>query len=250
MKILFLLFFSLVSVSISAVDIGKITFVMGQLEVKEAGGVWQKAATGKNLTEKMKLNTGIKSSAVIQFKNGNLLKIKAGTLIDLEKVTTSLNGDLTNVSLYLGSVTAIVLKQNDSRKHNQFRVRTPTAVAGVRGTIEEISYYPDLGTTVNLLESSAEIISALGESSIVQEDTSAETDHHNRLEDSSVTTTKKIHLLLLNSTMSDEERRDAFHARDPRIGMGRGDFERIRRFILQKRFNIHDNLRIIVKEKL
>ena len=107
----------------------------GQVQVS-TGGAWTKATVGQKLLPGTKVKTGPGGEAILTWDNGNVLKIRPLTQMTIAALTKS--GVATDVLLTVkkGSVFAKVkkLKTPDS----SFIIGTPTAVAGVRGTTEEV----------------------------------------------------------------------------------------------------------------
>ncbi|MCX7632386.1 MAG: FecR family protein [Turneriella sp.] len=112
-------------------DVGKLTFVSGNVEVDQGRG-WQKANLGAVLREKDKVRTGQRSSAIVQLRTGAALKLKSNSSIDLAQV-----GDATTIEVGAGSVFSSVSLRNAGQS---FRIRAQTMVAAVRGTQFFVAY--------------------------------------------------------------------------------------------------------------
>lgn len=173
-RLVFLIILIFGAGTLSAENIGTVSFTAGKVQIKQ-GSEWINAKAGMKFSQTSEIQTGLKSLAILNFNNGNRLKIQAGTMISMASYTEGSYGNATNVNLKMGKITAIVSKPEEGKNH--FRVRTPTVVAGVRGTIEEISYTPEGGTQIFLVESSAEVFSQYGRF-IVGENNSGKVGSH------------------------------------------------------------------------
>lgn len=145
----------------------KFESLAGLVQYREKKGKWQNAKIGQALTTDTELQTGPNGKATLIFPNGSKVSLAPGTMASLDQYTTGPYGSQTNMSLRMGRMNADIAKVNDANARNHFRVRTPTVVAGVRGTIEEVGHTSDKGTDVVLQESSSEVVDRTGRSSIV-----------------------------------------------------------------------------------
>ena len=145
----------------------KFESLSGTVQFREKKGKWQDAKIGTALNTDTELQTGPTGRATLIFPNGNKVTLSPGTLASLDQYGAGPYGTQTNMSLRIGRMNADIAKVNDVNKRNHFRVRTPTVVAGTRGTIQEIGHTPDKGSEVKLLESSAEMTDKNGRTSIV-----------------------------------------------------------------------------------
>ena len=152
---------------IYAKPVAKFESLSGLVQYREKKGKWQNAKIGTPLTADTELQTGPAGRATLIFPNGSKVTLNPGTLASLDQYSAGSYGTQTNMSLRLGRMNADIAKVNDANARNHFRVRTPTVVAGVRGTIQEVGYTPDKGTDVTLQESSSQIVDGNGRISIV-----------------------------------------------------------------------------------
>lgn len=139
----------------------------GLVQVRESKGKWQNARLGTKLNTNSEIQTGATGKATLLFVNGNKITLSPGTLVSLDQYGEGGYGTQTTMSLRIGKMNADIAKVNDANVRNHFRVRTPTVVAGVRGTIQEVGHTPDKGSSVKLLESSSEIMNRHGQRSVV-----------------------------------------------------------------------------------
>jgi hypothetical protein len=106
---------------------------------------------------------------VLIFPNGSELTLNSLTQVTLDLYSVGRFGTQTVMSLRTGRVVAKIAKYKNANELNYFMVRTPTAVAGVRGTIKEVAYSPDKGAEIKLLESGAEVVNTAHQKSAVPE---------------------------------------------------------------------------------
>jgi hypothetical protein len=131
---LFLVYFFVVSlVSFPAFSqIAKIVDIEGEVSTRKDENVsWQKAKPGMYLADEAEIKTGLDSECTITFDEelDNMMTIKGDSHIKMEDVKGG------KVYLPQGRVFSII---DDLAKLQDFQVRTPTAIAGVKGTGEEI----------------------------------------------------------------------------------------------------------------
>jgi hypothetical protein len=153
--------------SLEAKVAAKFESLSGTVQYREKKGKWQDARIGTSLNTNTELQTGPTGKATLIFPNGNKVTLNPGTLASIDQYGSGAYGTQTNMSLRLGRMNADIAKVNDVNKRNHFRVRTPTVVAGTRGTVQEVGYTPDKGSDVKLVESSAEVTDKSGRTSVV-----------------------------------------------------------------------------------
>jgi hypothetical protein len=138
---LFLVLIALFTVSSAFCQIAKIVDVQGEVRVKrKANLAWEKARLQMFLWPESEVKTEELSECTIAFDEElqNVLTIKENSHIRIE--------DIRPVKLFLpkGRVFSLI---DDIAQLQEFQVRTPTAVAGVRGTGKSLEA-DDNGTTV------------------------------------------------------------------------------------------------------
>lgn len=218
--------------------------------MKNGNGPWTNVWIGSVVSDQSKIQTGFNGKAVITMNNGSRLTIGKATLIGMEKYGTGKYGSQTNVNLRIGSITANIAKRNQGR--NYFRVRTPTAVAGVRGTIEHISYLPDRGTEVTLIESAADVINRQGVTAKVPQGTSAQSKKGSPLTRPLEKAKMDRKVKLIHNGMNQEERKGVMHLKGHQVGTPeqwkkmQKDIHQIR---YQNRFDLREQ-KIVELEKL
>ncbi|MDI6786347.1 MAG: FecR domain-containing protein [bacterium] len=113
-----------------------ITYIQGSAEVKKLGSKeWLPSKLKMLLHEKDKIRTRLASSVEIQFEDGSIVKIGENTVVGIEKLKINrktLEQDF-SIKLWLGKIMVRIEKLR--QKNSRFRIITPTAIVGVRGTI-------------------------------------------------------------------------------------------------------------------
>ncbi|WP_217593628.1 cadherin-like beta sandwich domain-containing protein [Cohnella sp. GbtcB17] len=129
--------------------IAVIRSLSGDVQVQKAGGAKTFKAFAKlSLNQGDKLMTGSDGAAELQFANGtsedDLLSVGGQSTITFSKLSDK-KGTVTRVSMLKG--TAWVDVKSIKSKDDDFRLETPTAVMGVRGTAFYAAVHPDSGAT-------------------------------------------------------------------------------------------------------
>lgn len=110
-----------------------VTSVLGDVKIFKNDQGWMPASPGDSLTLENKIKTGEESRAEIEYDDGTVMRMKSGCeLILLEN----------SIRLNFGDTWIQAVKRG-----NRFKVITPTAVAGVKGTIFEVDVTRDTGDT-------------------------------------------------------------------------------------------------------
>ncbi|MDD5583506.1 MAG: FecR family protein [Candidatus Omnitrophica bacterium] len=112
----------------------KILYVKGKVSIKkDASAPWEKAKISTMLGKQAEVKTGAKSECTLSFDETmkNILTLKENSWVKLEDIKPA------NISLPQGRVFALI---DDIKKVEKFEIRTPTAVAGVRGTGESVEF--------------------------------------------------------------------------------------------------------------
>ncbi len=108
--------------------------VDGVVEARtSAGAEWTEVAAGGKLSVGATVRTGPSSSCLLLWGNGHVLKIQALTTLDISRLERDSNGnENSGFVIAKGNINAHVGKLRSVE--SSFTIRTPTAVAGVRGT--------------------------------------------------------------------------------------------------------------------
>nr|WP_298680926.1 FecR domain-containing protein [uncultured Treponema sp.] len=108
-----------------------ITEVAGKVEYKLPGKDWVAAKTGTVLPAGSLISTGFKSTAILKTESATLT-VKPVTRLSLEELVKSEGTTKTQMFLMAGRVKAEVTPRKGEQA--EFKVKSPTATASVRGT--------------------------------------------------------------------------------------------------------------------
>jgi hypothetical protein len=104
----------------------------GTVETKAPGSsVWQAAALGQELKRETLLSTGFTSEAVLDL-GSSILRVRPLTRVSLEEIAAVGDADRIEIYLRAGRIRAEVTPPTGGTV--DFRIRSPIAVASVRGT--------------------------------------------------------------------------------------------------------------------
>jgi hypothetical protein len=121
----------------SAAPAGQVASLEGHADVQRGGqAVWTALATGKDVFVGDHVRTGDASRLKLLMRDDSVLTLgaKAELTIDAQVVHGGPEGtDTTRLGQLVGSLRAVVTERYGT-KGSSFEVRTPTAIAGVRGT--------------------------------------------------------------------------------------------------------------------
>ena len=136
MKYIFLLFVIIFFISpLYSADLITLKAVSGKVEIKEPGGAWSRAFSGREIPPGSVISTGFKSSAELDLSGSSTVYVKPLTRMAVDKLVISGKNVDTSLNLKLGRIRANV-KTAEGLKHN-FTLKTPVSTAAVRGTIFE-----------------------------------------------------------------------------------------------------------------
>ncbi|MCK9573404.1 MAG: FecR family protein [Candidatus Omnitrophica bacterium] len=134
-KFLFLFVLFCFSLFMSAfAQMAKIIEVKGDVQVKKAAkSAWEKARIDTFLDKQSEIKTGASSECSLSFDEElkNILTIKENSEVKIENLKPA------GISLPQGRVFSLI---DDIAKVEKFEIRTPTAIAGVRGTGESVEF--------------------------------------------------------------------------------------------------------------
>ena len=164
-----LILISFAATAIWGTPAAKISAMSGHAQYRHKGTQWKEAKPGTALEIDSEIQTGPRGRLTILFPNGSTLVLSALTRVVLDQHSIGAFGSQVIMSLHGGTITANIARYKTPNERNYFQVRTPTVVAGVRGTIEEVSYSPDRGTEVRMIEHAADVVDRHRNRSIVPE---------------------------------------------------------------------------------
>lgn len=117
----------------------------GQVEAQKSGaGAWKALKKGDKLAQGDKIKTGAGGEAVIEWFNGNAVKIKGMSLVTLDELSADARGEKSTVEIQQGKAH---IKAKKLSAGSSFDLKTPVARAGVRGTEFSVELQDD-GTAV------------------------------------------------------------------------------------------------------
>ena len=131
--------------------LAKISSIQGEVQV-EKSGKWQTAKEGGLLQQGDKIKTGAKSSCILKWSQGNVLKLKAFTTITIDKLEKNPAAGAENSSINMSSGKVMGKAKKLKGAESSYEIRTPTAIAGVRGTKLGVGVDADETTSVECLE--------------------------------------------------------------------------------------------------
>ncbi|MDI6739230.1 MAG: FecR family protein [Candidatus Edwardsbacteria bacterium] len=147
----------------------KVSFIKGQVEVQRMGAEsWIPAGLKMRVYPGDKVSSESESEAEITLDDGSIIKLKDKSLLVIEKMDKQKKPLTTITSLRAmnGKVLGCIRKL--ASKESKFRVTTPTAVAGVRGTVFGVFVDGD-STELNVLKGEVAIAGEQGSEVIVGE---------------------------------------------------------------------------------
>ena len=128
-------------------------YVSGDVQASKLSN-WDPVETGMSLERSQSVKTGAASECELQFGKIAVVRIQEKTVIELKTVSL---GDRSRVALDLGQG-AVLCKVRKLATGESFRVRTETAVGGVRGTEFRMSVSGDKSTVVAVKEGAVAIL--------------------------------------------------------------------------------------------
>jgi hypothetical protein len=129
--------------SFAADPVGKIVSVKGEAYVAHVLKAKVPAVVGESIFDKDKIKTGADGEVVIDMLGESKLTVSPNSYMKIPTKTSGAEGG-TELALFGGKVGFEVKPLGEAQS---FTVRSPSAVAGVRGTKGEMSYDLDSGVT-------------------------------------------------------------------------------------------------------
>lgn len=209
--------------SLAAKVVAKFESITGAVQYREKGGKWQNAKIGSPLNDNTELQTGPTGKASLIFPNGTKVVLKPGTLASLDQYTTGSYGTQTNMSLRVGRMNADIAKVNDANVRNHFRVRTPTVVAGVRGSNADVSN--GTRTNVRMNEHSMDLMNNSGQQIRVPQGGSSQISRNEMIPSDKMETLNNTVTMVSSESASAYEAEMAFFAGDALFSSNSADFD-------------------------
>ncbi|TGK07206.1 iron dicitrate transport regulator FecR [Leptospira semungkisensis] len=139
----------------------KIVWITGDVKIQSAEGE-RKAEFGQSVSPADTIITGKNGSVEIMVANSGIVKVSKDTELSVAALTSE-EGANVKVNLNYGKIVTMVRKEN---KNSDFRVVTPTALAGVRGTTFLTSVENPSGGKPNCAEEHCDVKFAVLEGSV------------------------------------------------------------------------------------
>jgi|TARA_B100001971_G_scaffold3029_1_gene2489 hypothetical protein len=145
-----ILFFTFGIIRSNELPFGKVTLPLGKVMIQEVSSEkWQKARVNQQVFKDEKIKTLAKSRCEVKIGKTQIVRIGENAIVHLEDPT---DGD-NSISIESGHVW-LNAKPGKGKK---VRVRTPTAVAAIRGTIYRLDC-TDNHSTYNVYDGSVDVI--------------------------------------------------------------------------------------------
>ena len=125
-----------------------LTSVVGDVQIKPKDGNWKKAKEGMTVKPGTQIKTGAKSSVVIKWSSKNVIKLTPYSNFTLKKMEIDPRNKSveTSASLTTGKIKGRAEKMRNP--NSSYKISTPTAVAGVRGTTFDMGNSADNTTNI------------------------------------------------------------------------------------------------------
>lgn len=133
-------------------------YVKGKVDTRASEKApWTSAKKGAAISEGAWIRTGGESEAVLRWQQGHIVKFTAFTTLKIAKMSmdSASNKESTQLDVSVGKI--LVKSQKLMSSNSTFSVKTPTAVAGVRGTDFAVEVADDGGSKVSLLSGQLDI---------------------------------------------------------------------------------------------
>ena len=151
--------FSIALVSDASIPrVAKISYTTGKVEVQRAGtNTWIQAKMNMSLYVSDQVRTAKNGMSEIMLDDGSIIRLKPNSNLEIMELVQEEKG-AAKKSIFgfsKGKLWSKVTKMLDTQ--SKFEVRTPTAIAGVRGTQLSVWVTRDLATRVSVFAGSVEV---------------------------------------------------------------------------------------------
>lgn len=133
---------------------GKALFVTGEVQLVHQGQAVMKLTRGSEINPGDVISTGVNGFTQIVMDDGGRLTLRANSQLKINEFNYSGKKDGSErslMSLFTGSMRAVTGWIGHSNRDN-YKVNTPTATIGIRGSDGNIGYSPEIGSSVQTLE--------------------------------------------------------------------------------------------------
>ncbi|GAB1484635.1 FecR domain-containing protein [Treponema sp.] len=152
-------FASLVLSMVSAQE-AEFSELNGKVEYQVPGKDWRPARQGDKIGKGTLVSTGFKSNVILKIGNTSI-NIKPITRLTLEEIIRTEGGTQTQLFLLSGRIKADVPPQANQK--TEFRIKSPTATASVRGTEWEFD-----GINLLVFRGTVQMMTSSGQSRLVR----------------------------------------------------------------------------------
>jgi len=129
----------------------------GKVEVRETGGkTWKPTAAGNTVAAGMEIRTGPGAEALLLWPQGHAVKVFPLSMMTISEAASEEDAENTKLEMNKGKMFSKVSKL--ASKESTFQVKTPTAIAGVRGTEFMMEMQEDNTCKISLLEGQLDVI--------------------------------------------------------------------------------------------
>ncbi len=136
----------------------KIAALEGNVLVKiQPSTEWVGARIGTFLNKDDSIKTDGKAKAYLEFPDKSSISLKPNTEIIIEDLIWDNTAKKVNLKMTSGELKGIINKVD---RPSEFKIKTPTAICGARGTIFYVIVFPD-GTGLYLEEGSADLMNII-----------------------------------------------------------------------------------------
>jgi hypothetical protein len=132
--------------------IATVSSIVGDVQIQKGGqGAWSPAKEGSVVGSGDRIKTGPESSCVLKWNRDNVMKLTAFTNLAVDKLEKNPAAGAENSSMDLWSGKVYAKAKKLSGPQSSFEVKTPAAIAGVRGTEMSVGMGADDTTNVECL---------------------------------------------------------------------------------------------------
>jgi len=141
----------ILALPVPALASATVTYLQGTVQSGSTdSGPWQPLQKGMTVAANKFIKTGKNGFVELTLPDGSIVRLAPGTLFEIEESLFPQNKSRRfSARLLLGKIWASVSKKIGSRG-GSFNTRTPTAVAGVRGTVYDLRAAADKSTDIRV----------------------------------------------------------------------------------------------------
>ncbi len=137
---------------------GVVTYLEGQVQSKKSGDLqWSPARPNQILNEKDQVRVLAESRAELILDSQSVLRLSENTLLILHRLEeeTASQKETTRMNLSLGKLWTRAAKLFNPA--SRLEVRTPTAIAGVQGTVYQVNVIDERSTNIQVFEGTVQV---------------------------------------------------------------------------------------------